>query len=244
MPMLPGRLIARPSLLSVLLSTLLSTLLVAGAARAAAPAVVAGFEDLPLQPARDAQAGLYYANGNSSNYLGIGWDGRFRVVGDDYRVDTATPGPRYGRPHGGQYFVTNEGDGLLNDGLRITTPLVLTGAWFGRNEYYGYGGGADQITLHALAGDTVLASVVFDLPELLPGEAEAQSFVDTGSFRLLSGITGYRIDRRETGTQNGNWVADDFSFEAPAAPVPEPTTGTLMLLGSFGIAWAAARRRG
>ena len=28
----------------------------------------------------------------------------------------------------------------------------------------------------------------------------------------LSGITGYRIDRRELGTQSGHWVADDFQF--------------------------------
>jgi hypothetical protein len=79
-------------------------------------------------------------------------------------------------------------------------------------------------------GNTVLATVVFDLPELVDGQPEVLSFVDTSAFATLAGITGYRIDRREIGTQAGNWVADDFTFVA-AGGVPEPSSGWLMAAG-------------
>lgn len=193
---------------------------------ASAHAALATFDDLVAPPALDSATGLFFANGASSSYGGVTWDSRFTVVGDAYRVDTSTPGPLFGLPHSGHYFVTNQGAG--NDGLLINTTQVLTGAWFGRNEYYGYGAGADQVTIHALNGSTVLASVVFDLPELLAGLPEVLSFVDTGSFMALSGITGYRIDRHELGTESGNWVADDFNFVA-ARDVPEPATLGLLL---------------
>ena len=186
---------------------------------ASAQAALASFDDLGTPPALNSATGLFFANGASSSYAGVTWDSRFTVVGDAYRVDTGTPGPLFGLPHSGHYFVTNQGAGAGNDGLLINTTQVLTGAWFGRNEYYGYGAGADQVTIHALNGRTVLASVVFDLPELLTGLPEVLSFVDTGSFMALSGITGYRIDHHELGTESGNWVADDFNFVA-ARDVP------------------------
>lgn len=208
----------------LLLSTLMAAALPAGAA------TVAGFEDLPLLPALDARARLLDANGGSSRYAGVQWDARLRVSGADYRVDPVS-GPRFGLPHSGRYYLTNEGDGGSNDGIVLTTTQLLTGAWFGRNEYYGFGAGVDQVTLHALAGSTVLASVVFDLPELLPGEPEVLRFVDTGVFAALSGITGYRIDRNELNAPfGGHWVADDFSFAAPTA-VPEPAAWALLLAG-------------
>ena len=197
---------------------------------ASAQASLATFDDLVAPPALDSATGLFFANGASSSYGGVSWDSRFTVVGDAYRVDTGTPGPLFGLPHSGHYFVTNQGAGAGNDGLLINTTQVLTGAWFGRNEYYGFGAGADQVTIHALNGSTVLASVVFDLPELLEGLPEVLSFVDTSSFAALSGITGYRIDRRELGTLSGNWVADDFNFVA-ARDVPEPATLSLLLGG-------------
>lgn len=193
-----------------------------------AQAALVTFDDLGAPPPVDSATGLFFANGASSTYRGVTWDSRFTVVGDAYRVDTATPGPLFGLPHSGHYFVTNQGDGAGNDGLTLSTTMVLTGAWFGRNEYYGFGAGADQVTIHALSGATVLASVVFDLPELLAGLPEVMSFVDTSSFTTLAGITGYRIDRRELGTLAGNWVADDFTFVA-ARDLPEPATVWLLL---------------
>lgn len=136
---------------------ILGLALAALAATSPAGAAVVGFEDLPLPPGVAGQTGLFYANADSATYQGVTWDARTRVVGADYRIDTATPGPRYGLPHTGQYFITNEGDGDGNDGLLLTTTLVLTGAWFGRNEYYGFGAGADQVAIHALQGAAVLA---------------------------------------------------------------------------------------
>lgn len=208
----------------------------------AAQAATASFDDLSALPDTDGQSGLFFANGQSLYYAGVLWDERFRVVGDTYRVDPGPPpGPLYGIPHSGHYFVTNEGDGVLNDAMQITTTMLLTGAWFGRNEYYGFGAGADQVTIRALAGDQVLASVVFELPDTDPGHPAPLQFVDTSSFALVSGITSYRIDRHELGDQSGNWVADDFNF-VPASPVPEPASAVLWLAG-LGLLASLARRR-
>lgn len=204
---------------------------------AAAQDLTVGFENLATPLPLTQAMGLYYLNGASQVYEGITWDMRLRVVGADYRIeDAGRVTPLYGVPHAGSYYVTNEGGGVSNDGLHITTGRVLLGAWFGRNAYYGYNelGGADQVTIHALAGDSVLASVVFDLPlPAQPGQAGAMGFVDTGSFAALSGITGYRIDRRELGEQQGNWVADDFLF---ASAVPEPPAVMLLLAGLGALA--------
>jgi hypothetical protein len=200
-----------------------------------------GFDDLPTPPGSAAATGLFFANQDSSTYAGITWDARTTVVGKDYRVDTQTPGPVFGLPHSGSYFITNEStDG--GDGLRLTTSLVLTGAWFGRNEYYGFGAGADQITIQALHGDVVLGFVTFDLPENEPGQPEPLSFVETSSFLGLSGIDGYRILRRELGSQAGNWVADDFQFEVAAVPEPgEYALGAGAALALF-AGWRRCRR--
>lgn len=222
------------------LGKLVSTVALA-AACASAQADLATFDDLGAPPALDSATGLYFANGASSSYAGVTWDSRFTVVGDAYRV-AGSSGPLFGLPHSGNYFVTNQATGAGNDGLSIDTTQVLTGAWFGRNEYYGFGAGADQISIHALNGSTVLASVVFDLPELLSGLPEVLSFVDTSSFMALSGITGYRIDRRELGTLSGNWVADDFTFVA-ARDLPEPASGLLAAAGLLLLGWITARGR-
>lgn len=213
-----------------------ATLLIASASQAS---VVATFDDLDAPPALDSATGLQYTNAfDSLVYKGVTWDAGFSVVGDQYRVGGPT-GPLFGLPHSGHYMVTNQ---TGQSGLIITTELVLTGAWFGRNQYYGFSeGGADQVTIVALNGATELGAVVFDLPENNPGLPEPLSFVDTGSFAALSGITGYRIDRRELGHLNGNWVADDFQFD-PVRQVPEPGSAALLLAG-LGLAMLRTRRR-
>lgn len=220
----------------------LRQLIVCSAFIAAAPAmagVVATFDDLPFPPALDSASGIQWTNSTASlEYQGVIWDARFGVVGDQYRVGGPS-GPLFGIPHSGHYFVSNA-DG--SSGMTITTGKVLTGAWFGRNQYYGFGeGGADQVTIVALNGASELGSVVFDLPESHPGQPEPLSFVDTSSFAALGPITGYRIDRRELGQLNGNWVADDFTF-VDAAQVPAPGSCALLLAGL--LAWFSNRRQG
>lgn len=230
-----------------------AAVLVAGAIGVSSTrAATASFDDLSSPPPTTGQTGLFYANGDSLDYAGVLWDARFTVVGNEYRVQPATtpPGPLYGLPHSGSYFVSNGGDGGDNDGLLITTNQVLMSAWFGRNEYYGYGPGADQVTIVALRGAAAPVALTFDLPpgaqgvddpdDLIgPGQPGVMVKVDTRSFASLSGITGYRIDRRMVGELNGNWVADDFVF---AAPVPEPQSVLMLAAGLGVIAWR--RRRG
>jgi hypothetical protein len=151
------------------------------------------FDDLPSLPATNSLTALSFANNNSDLYQGVTWDSRVTVVGDAYRVDTGTPGPLFGIPHSGHYFITNGGES--NDGILLTTNQVLRGAWFGQNQYYGFGSGADQVTINALHGATVLASVIFNLPApSVAGQPGLMGFADTSSFASLTGITGYGID--------------------------------------------------
>ena len=198
-------------------------------------AVTATFDDLSALPALTDGTNLFFANGASANYQGVIWDFRFRVVGDAYRVDPAG-GPLFGQPKSPHYFVTNEpadvGGISTNDGLLLTTTLVLTEAWFGQNEYYGFGGGADEVTIRALHGSSILASVSLALPDDLPGQPEALRKIDTAAFLSLAGITGYRIDRHAQGVSLDSWVADNFVFQSP---VPEPSTAWLLILGLSGV---------
>jgi hypothetical protein len=190
------------------------------------------FDDLPAPPATDSATGLFFANNDSALYQGVTWDSRVNVVGDAYRVDTTTPGPLFGIPHSGHYFITN--GGADNDGILLTTDQILLAAWFGRNEYYGFGSGSDQVTINALGGATVLASVVFDLPApSVAGQPGLMGFADTNLFASLSGVSGYRIERHELGSQAGNWVADDFSFAQSS--VPEPSSLGLSLLALLSV---------
>jgi hypothetical protein len=77
------------------------------------------FDDLPSPPATNSATGLFVANQNSSLHHGVTWDSRINIVGDAYRVDTSTPGPLFGIPHSGNYFITN--GGAFNDGILLTT---------------------------------------------------------------------------------------------------------------------------
>jgi hypothetical protein len=202
-------------------------------------AATATFDDLFSPPALTSTTGLTFttAPGDGLSYAGVVWDSRVTVVGDQYKVDSG--GPLFGLPHSGNYFITNEStDG--GDGITLATTQVLTGAWFGRNEYYGFGGGADAITIIALAGATPLGSVSFNLPEVAAGQPEMLSFVDTSAFTGLVGITGYRIDRNAPEASATNWVADDFQF-SPAA-IPEPSTAAAAA-GILALAFVASRRR-
>ena len=197
--------------------------------------VTATFDDLPVPPALTDSTGLFFANSNSAKYQGVIWDSRFRVVGDAYRI--APPdGPLFGVPKSPSYFVTNEsavvGGTFTNDGLLITTTLVLTEAWFGQNEYYGFGGGGDEITIHALNGSEILGSASLVLPDDTPGQPEPLRKIDTSAFLSLTGITGYRIDRHAQDVFSDSWVADNFVFQSP---VPEASKTWLLMLGLAGV---------
>ena len=198
-------------------------------------AVIATFDDLLVLPPLTDTTGLFFANNNSASYQGVVWESRFKVVGDAYRV--APPdGPLFGIPKSPHYFVTNEtatvGGAFTNDGLLMTTTQVLTEAWFGQNEYYGFGGGADQITIHALHGSAILGSVSLTLPDDTPGQPEPLRKIDTSSFLSLTGITGYRIDRHAQGNFADSWVGDNFVFRSA---VPEPSITLLLMLGLGGV---------
>ena len=74
--------------------------------------------------------------------------------------------PLFGLPHSGSFFINNHNGA---DGILLETTQVLTGAWFARNEYYGFGGGADQVSITALGAGGDLLTLSLDLPELLAG---------------------------------------------------------------------------
>lgn len=209
-------------------------------------AATLAFDDLSNPPALTDRLDLMTANGGSLDYGGVIWDARIAVVGKDYRTDAGTSGsPFFGRPESGDYFLSQDTSApLFGTGITLTTTQVLTGAWFGRNEYYGFGGGADQITITALSGATERGSIVFDLPLATPGEPEPLSFVDTSVFLTYAGITGYRIDCRNPHAEpdsetSANWVADSFTFVA----VPEPGVSGLLAAAAAGVAGRSSLRR-
>jgi len=184
------------------------------------------FDDMPGE-VLDTIRGFKDANGGvDTTYQGITWDSRLGIVGDQYKVGNGATDPFYAMPHSGHFALTNGGG---NTSILITTNQVLTSAWFGRNQFYGFGGGSDQVTINAMSGDNVLQSIVFNLPENNPGFPEPLNFADTSSFQSLNGITGYRIDTHPLGDSGGNWVADDFTFASPSAVVPEPSSLRLAL---------------
>jgi len=199
------------------------------------------FDDMP-GAVIDGNVNFEFVNGGSTVYHGITWDDRLRVFGDQYKVGSTSEEPYYGVPHSGNYALSNT-DGT--DGVYITTDRVLLSAWFGQNEFYGFGGGADQVTITAMSGDFILNSLVFDLPDNNPGQPEPLSFFDTSAFQSLTNITGYRIDRNALGEFGGNWVADDFTFGASSTVVPEAGSLPLALsgIGVLGMVAGVGHRR-
>jgi hypothetical protein len=206
------------------------------------------FDSLPSQGATYQSLDFATANGGSSTYQGVTFGSEFRVIGDDYRVGGPAPNPAFGLPHSGHYFLAN--GNTPNDNLILTTSLVLTEAWFGRNEYYGYGGGSSSVTVTALgSGGVALGSAAIALPDTFPYTGNIPGFsignglpdplvrLDTSSFLSLAGITGYRISRVETGPFGGDWIGDDFMFESPPlVNVPEPRSCLgLVGLGLLGL---------
>ncbi|HTI71887.1 MAG TPA: hypothetical protein VMF06_18065 [Candidatus Limnocylindria bacterium] len=193
------------------------------------------FDDLPNGPTPSVQTvNLNEAvnppvSGNAT-YGGIVWDSSFELVNSSYKI--ADDSPHFGLAHSGDVFVTTATDHVM-----ITTSEVLLGAWFGRNVYYGFGNGTDQITVNAMSGATVLSSITYDLPLTMGGsQPEPLTHLDTSSFLELTGITGYRIDRHEVDPEFGgnHWVGDDFEF----VPVPETGSMTLAaaaLLGGYAL---------
>jgi hypothetical protein len=200
--------------------------------------VILGFEDLPSPPALDASLDLGSANGGSFTYGGVVWDSRTQIGGKNVKISTDPGTPFFGIPHAGDYYFWHDvADG--GQAVTMTTTMVLTGAWFGQNEYYGFGGGASEVTVHAMNGGTILGSVTLTLPDNNPGLPEPLSFMDTSSFLALSGITGYRIDHLPIDPFDNNFIADDFSFVA--APVPEP--GPIAVAAGIALGgWVGFRR--
>ena len=204
------------------------------------------FDNLPTQGATNQSLSFEDSNGGSNTFQGVTFNAnQFKVTGDDYRVGGAAPNPAFGLPHSGHFFLNNAN--TPNDGVVLTTSLVLTEAWFGRNEYYGYGGGASDVTVTAFGVNGDLGSVAISLPDTFPytgnlpspnqsignGLPDPMVRMDTSNFLALSGITGYRINRIEIGSSTGNWVADDFTFTqaVPWETDALPIVGSTLLFG-------------
>lgn len=193
------------------------------------------FDNLANEPALTGQSRLIEANGGSSVYGGVDWGSNARIVGDQYKVDPAN-GPVFGVPESGHYFLTNNDDPV--NGFVINTDKVLVSSYWAQNEYYGFGRGADQITITPLLSSGIATGLTFDLP--VRTDANPMGKFDTSSFASLTGIIGYRIDRHAPRDFAVNWVADDFTF---IAPVPEPTGMALLGMGLIGLVGFRHRRR-
>ncbi len=170
---------------------------------------VVSFDDLARLPLLTENNQLRIANNDNPDYKGIVWGDGIAVFGKNFRI--CDDCPFFGNPRSGNYAITNYNNDLGT--MALTTSKILVGFWAGQNEYYGYGGGSNQIIVHALdQNGNSLKSVSFDLPDSLQGLAEPLSYMDTSVFLTCSGIQSYSIENNETCTMDCNWVADDFTF--------------------------------
>lgn len=242
--------------------TIIASVSLSTSKAALAATVTITFDNLPtLGPTNQSQA-FADANGGSNTYQGVTFtSNQFGVTGNDYRVGGPAPNPAFGLTHSGNYFLNNSG--ASNDNVILTTSKVLTEAWFGRNEYYGFGGGASSLTVTAFGVNGDLGSATTPLPDTFPytgnlpspnnsignGLPDPLVRLDTSSFLNLVGITGYRISRVEIGSFTGNWIGDDFTFVDPGSlvtNVPEPGMGlSLLSLGFMGLVsfWGTRKTR-
>ena len=233
------------------LAVLLATFCFTGTRFVEASSFTIDFDHLStLGPTTGSQS-FADANGGSTIVNGVNFMSPFRVIGDQARV--AAGGPAFGLPHSGHYFLNN--GNTPNDDLVIMTTSVLTESWFGRNEYYGYGGGATSVTVTAFGAGGDLGFETVSLPDTFPytgnlappndafgnGLPDPLVRLDTSSFLSLSGIIGYRISRVATGPSNGDWVGDDFTFQTAA--VPEPSTLSILGVGLVSLVAYCRRTR-
>lgn len=199
------------------------------------PAVLS-FEDLPAfagsdPPGTNSFNQLSAFNGGSAIYGGVTWGQEWWVAGrgliphpdpSDMFSSGSTEPFAHQRPGNYAAFTAFGGYG------EFETPNCLTGVWFSRarlpEEHDP--GIATNVTVSALSGTNVLASVSLDLKNTTP------VFMDTSAFLLLRGITRYRVEGHGADGPNDAFVggaffvADDFQFAAASLAELCPCDGS------------------
>lgn len=108
--------------------------------------------------------------------------------------------------------------------VRFAKPTVFDGAWFA-----GLGGATVRFDLY-LGGQLVASSATLD-PDATPRF-------------LASGWAGAVDAVRVASPWHASFVMDDFSFQGPAGPVPEPQAALLLAAGLAVLQLARRRARG
>ncbi len=219
--------------------------------RARADIVTVDFESLASPPGVGAASSSFgAANGGSDVVDGIAFDDNFLVFEKSYSAALGGNDP-FGNPNGSYAITNGDGNGGTGafppglDSLMISTPFVLTSAYFAANDYGNGSFGADQVTVTAFGAGGDLASASLALDDALGNPITTLTKLDTSGFAAFAGqITGYRIDREVTSDfdafgAGGNYVADDFTF---VRSVPEPASIALLAIGSLALALRSRRR--
>jgi hypothetical protein len=87
----------------------------------------------------------------------------------------------------------------------------------------------DSVTISAYAGNSLLGSRLVAAPQDVIVDPQEEVVVD---FSAFSGVTKLVFDDQSTGS---GLAYGKFSFTSVTAPVPEPATGVLMLLGAAAL---------